>query len=564
MMKYFKLLLLQVFITVSVLGLRAQRLTVYADDYKHQFEGAGVSIGLFLGHHYSMNAANQDKAIRLINKDLNMKYLQDYIGIYPAEDPAYFDRRANYIKAAKQYREDIQVSMVGNIFPDQLRTDITVGGRTYRVLDTDDPDIYDKLADWYFKLFKGFHDRGVDVDILNVVNEPDLANCNNQCRRYHYGYDGDTQRGVALIFTRAVPKFKEMLNDPTINTTGMKIPKIMGPSTISPNGCLSYIRYFKANYPAAWDQVDIVATHQYINGSRDDLFQEILGEIEGKAFHQSETHASRFANQADDLGSLPVAEDHRTALSLASLFGTAVNNGVSAWYYFENNYPNDFHPGGLIHVAWASQNPEPYKHYYAYKQLTSAQPAFSHVVGHEMTDISNAEVTTFRKQGEDTIYVHFSNFLSVNKQITVAVEENASAKEITSLSIRRTNGVNNDEVVLNETFEEGPTEVSFVAGPYSVNTVKIGMSNVITSIDRPASKKDIKFFHINGELTVSTINTGPIQAISAYTSTGQLIFEEEGINALSFTKRGDHFNPGMMIIRVLTNDRSYTKKLIIH
>lgn len=548
-----------------MLSLQAQHITILADDYKHQFEGAGVSIGLFMGHHYSMNEANQDKAIQLVNRDLNMKYLQDYIGIYPSEDPLYFDRRANYIKAAKQYRNNIQVSMVGNIFPDQLRTDKVVNGKTYRVLDTDDLEIYDKLADWYFQLFKGFHDRGVDIDILNVVNEPDLNACNSQCRPEHYGQNGDTEKGVSLIFTEAVPKFKAMLNDPQINTTNMKVPLIMGPSTISPNGCLQYIAYFKANYPEAWEQIDIVATHQYISGSRKDLFEQIQAQLDGRMFHQSETHASRFANQADNLGNLAINDDHRTALSLANLFGTAVNNGVSAWYYFENNYPDPFHPGGLIRVAWQSDNPQPYKQYYAYKQLTTAQPAFSNVIGYETIDISNAEITTFRKEGEDTVYLHLSNFLSANKQISVTIEDNFGAKKIGSLSLRRTNGVNDDEVILEETYEEGTTEISIIAGGYSVNTAKISFKNTVTSVDDRVRQAGIRFSDYGDVVQISSPNSSQIVSVNAYNTTGQLLFKAKDINNSTFTvSRSEFVDSNFLIFRIQTTKGMFSKKVIIN
>ncbi|TRX60010.1 hypothetical protein FNH22_08125 [Fulvivirga sp. M361] len=558
-MRVISLYFILIFIS-NVLVLQAQNITVNINDYKHQFEGAGVSIGLFMGHHYSMNAENQDKAIQLINKDLNMKYLQDYIGIYPSDDPAYFDRRANYIKAAKSYRPDIQVSMVGNIFPDDLRHDIVVNNKTYAVLNTDDPEIYDKLAQWYFELFKGFHDRGVTVDILNVVNEPDLANCNNQCRKYHYGYDGDTQKGVSIIFTEAVTKFKAMLNDPQINTANMKVPLIMGPSTISPNGCLSYIKYFKKNYPEAWNQIDIVATHQYINGSRDDLFEEILAEIEGKTFHQSETHASRFANQADNLGNLPIDEDHRTALSLANLFGTAVNNGVSAWYYFENNYPDTFHPGGLIQVAWQSTNPVPYKHYYAYRQLTSAQPAFSHVVGHDVTGISNAETTTFRKADEDTVYVHFSNFLSVNKNITVTLEDIGGAQTINSLSIRRTSSANDDDIVLDENYTDGRTQLTFTAAGYSVNTLKIGFNKAVTSVEDFNRKEAISLFYDDQGVSLISQGNDPIIALRAYDITGQLLFEKENFNSQEVWVPYNAVGPGLTIWQIFSKKGMNIKK----
>ncbi|MEO1050570.1 MAG: T9SS type A sorting domain-containing protein [Bacteroidota bacterium] len=564
-MKYvYKITTMWFLVVMTVLSVEAQQIKVKLDEPKQEFEGAGVSIGLFMGHHYSMNAENQAKAIRMINKDLNMKYLQDYIGIYPSDDAQYFDRRANYIKAAKVHRPDIQVSMVGNIFPDNLRTDIVVNGRTYAVLDTDDPEIYDKLADWYFQLFKGFHDRGVEVDIFNVVNEPDLANCANQCRKYHYGLNGDTQKAVALVFTQAVPKFLEMLNDPQINTTNMKVPLIMGPSTISPNGCLSYLRYFKANYPEAWDLIDIVATHQYINGARNDLFEEILVEAEGKPIHQSETHASRFANQADDLGTLPVSDGHRTSLSLARLFGVAVNNGTSAWYYFENNYPNEFHPGGLIHVAWASENPVPYKHYYAYQQLTTAQPAFSNVMEQELVDIGKSEIVSFRKSDEDTVYVNIANFTGDAKAYLVQMEDNTGLRDMSAMTVTNTDETNDANVIENTVFTAPQDRVIFRADPYSLNTLKLTLSNVITSLEDRIDRSALRVWQEGKNLMVETRTTAIIESFSLVSAHGQYVIESAKPTNGRLEIALNTLNSGVYLVNVVTSQGRESRKIHVN
>ncbi|WP_299212743.1 hypothetical protein [uncultured Aquimarina sp.] len=453
------------------ISVETQKIILNAEDYKHQFIGGGVSIGLFLGHHYSMSEASQDEAIRLMVKDCNMKYLQDYIQIYPSDDPSYFDRRANYIKAAKIYRPEIEFSLVGNKFPDDLMKELVVGGETLQVLDTDDPDIYDRLAQWFFRLFKGFSDRGVSVEILNVVNEPDL---DRTFRKYHYGLNGNTKEAVARIFKYAVPKFKEMLNDPSINTTNMQVPLIMGPSTISPVGCLDYMRFFKDQHPDVWDQIDIIATHQYENGAVPSLFTNIMAEADGKILYQSETHALK----GDALGSLSVDRPLEAALSLSNLFGTAVRNGVSSWFYFENNYPNEFHPGGLIQVAWAAPQPKPYKHFYAFKQLTSAQPDSSHVISSTTNYNSNSEVTAFRKMGQDTLFMHYSNYTTEAKEITVIANNNSQETlKINGYWITTTDENNNEVVLDYEEYQSALDSISFSAGRYSINTVKISIVN---------------------------------------------------------------------------------------
>lgn len=559
-----RLTLAMVVLPVSVVF--AQSITIDPEGYQQIYEGAGVSFGLYLGHHFSMNGANQDKAVRLINEQLNMRYLQDYPDKYPVDsNKVYFDRRANYVKAAKVYQPDVKVSLVGNKFPaNLLRKFRAPNGITYEILNTDDPEIYQKLALWYFDLLKAFYERGVEVDILNVVNEPDLSNCgNNVCRRYHYGQNGDTKRAVALIFTRTIPAFKQMLNDPAVNTLGMKVPLIMGPSTISPNGCLEYIRYFKNNYPAAWQQIDIVATHQYINGSREDLFVQIQAELEDKPFHQSETHASPNANQADNLGNLPVGRELRTALSLVNLFSTAVNHGVNAWYYFENNYPDDFHAGGLIQVAWADNNPEPYKQYYTYQQLTSAQPSHSNVLRYTTRNLDNSKPIVFRKQGEDTVYLHLPNYGAEEQGVSIQLENTKGERVfLGQIDVSVTDATYNNQNAPNAEYDVFAYRLVYRMPPHSLSTLKIAMGEVTTSVKEDRFDQELLLSREAGDWVVSSRHRVPIHAVSLYNSVGQTL-------PAQITPEGSRWRitlppavQGPVIWRVATSDNLFTKRIL--
>ena len=452
----------------------AQKIVLKAEDYKHQFIGGGVSIGLFLGHHYSMNATAQDEAIRLIAKDCNMKYFQDYIEIYPVDNPDYFDRRADYVKAAKVYRPELEFSLVGNKFPVDLMRDITVGSETLKALNTDDPEIYNKLANWWFQLFKGFQERGVSTEILNVVNEPDL---DRTFRKHHYGLNGDTKEAVSRIFKFAVPKFKAMLADPLINTLNMKVPLIMGPSTISPNGCLEYMAYFKTNHPDVWQGIDIIATHQYENGGNPQLFKNIVNQAEGKIFYQSETHALK--GDALNLDAVFASRDLKAALSLSNLFSTAVNNGVSAWFYFQTNYPNvEVHPGGLLSIPWAAAKPTPYKHYYAYRELTSAQPAASHVISFDIENDADSQIIAFRKKDENTVYAHYSNYSAKAKDISITVKgANNGILKITGYSLISTDAINNGAPIESKNLPTSEDTITLTTEALSVSTIKITLKN---------------------------------------------------------------------------------------
>jgi hypothetical protein len=446
----------------------AQTLSVKADNYLQNFEGAGISAGLYMGHHYSMpNASSRDSAVRFIAKDLNMRYLQDYIDRYPADDTAYFTRRADYIKAAKVYRPDIQVSQVGNKFPDDLMIDSLIAGTVRRCLNTNDTAIYRKVATWYFLMFKAFKERNVEIDILNVVNEPDFD------KQYYYGPNGNTKQNVAFVFDSAVSKFFAMLADSAINNLHIKKPKIMGPSTISPQGCIEYVQYFKQNYPTVWNMIDIVAYHQYVNGVNVNNLATIKSEAGIKPVYQSEMHT----NRGDALGTLPISDELRGCLSLASLFGNSLRTGCNSWFYFQTNYPNSYTPAGLLATPWMANTPIPYKHYYAFQQLTSTQPINSRVLEHVKASLPTVDIVCLRKQNTDTVFVNATNLSNTSKTFPISVNSATGQYNILKYQIKTTDATNNNMAAPLQQFGTPQTQFTVNLAPYSVNTIIIVLEN---------------------------------------------------------------------------------------
>jgi hypothetical protein len=528
--------------------LAAQTLAVQADKYLQNFEGAGISAGLYMGHHYSMpNPASQDLAVRYIARDLNMRYIQDYINIYPADDPAYFDRRANYLKAAKAYRSDIQVSMVGNKFPDLLMVDSVVGGQSRRVLRTGDPLIYNKVADWYFQLFKAFKERGVEVDILNVVNEPDFD------KEYYYGADGNTKRNVALIFENAVTRFLAMLADASINTLGMKKPLIMGPSTISPDGCVTYIKFFKQNHPQAWALLDIVAYHQYINGVNAGALAQIKVEAAGKLVYQSEMHT----NRGDNLGTLPISDELRGCLSLATVFGNALRTGANCWFYFQTNYPNAYTPAGLLSIPWQAANPVPYKHYYAFKQLSSAQPINSSVLEHIKTDLPKVDIVCLRKKLTDTLYIHASNVEGVSRTITMSAAALTGKYKIAQYQVRTTNEGNSDQASPVQRFTTPANDFVVTLSPYSVNTITVALAR-----EAPANSTDpsINIYSVGNTIELQGLNSTLINAVQLVSTAGQTVVAVAGLSQSNYSINHAALKSGLYFFRIQTNKGWLSRK----
>jgi len=516
----------------------SQSITVNADNYRHQFQGVGTSIGLYIGHHFSMAPENQDKAIQLMAKDCNMVYLQDYMGEYPDEKPSAFDKPANYFKAAKAYRPELKVSIVLNRFPDNLIKMISVDGSDKKALDVERDSIYDQLADWYFEVLRGFKERNVEVDIINMVNEPDWN------KQYYFGYN-DPKKGVAFILKEAVPKLKAMLNDPDKNKLGIKVPLVMAPSTLATGACLTYVKYFKDKYPDAWGQVDIVATHQYGGGSNRGTFDKIQAELDGRLFFQSEMHADR----GDNLGNMPVDRPLRTALSFASLFAASVNGGVESWYYFINNYPHTFHPGGLIQVQWGGA-PIPYKHYYAFKQMTSMMPTNIHLVERTLdSSFDTNDVMSFRKKGEDTVYLNVSNFGDKAKSVIIQFEGSANSYGVKSIRQWTTDKDLSGDVSYEETFSKSRNKHIVSLKPYSVNTFKVAIDT--TGAELAMEEQFITFDSIpdfkqgDGDYTLkASANSGldvQFEVVSgpATITNGTLSLDSVGIVVVKATQSGN-------------------------
>ena len=460
-----RVLLTTLFFSVS---LYAQKIGVIVNNYKQVFEGAGTSIGLYIGHHFSQNQANQDKAIRMINEDLNVVYLQDYIDKYPEEDSSgYFDKRANYFKAAKAVRPESKVSLVFNNFPVNLCTPDS-REKKHCELNVAHSSIYNEMANWYFQVLKGFKDRGVDVDIINVVNEPDYK------KGRHYGYDNE-KKGVALIIKNSVPALRKMLENSALNPDGIQMPRIMAPSCLATGATLNWVDYFRKEEPEAWDLIDIVATHQYNGGNDYNAIQKINSKLDGRLFYQSEMHAGR----GDDIGQLEdiLGKEHYTALSFASLFASTVNNGLHSWWYFENNCPGEFHKACLMQVSW-NGTPIPYKQYYSFQMLTSTQPVNSHRIHRNLTDIGGNSVVTFRHKDERIAYVNVTNYDDKKKSVSIELKKNSGQV----VGIQKIEGwvmdaQKNREQNIDIYYDE--TAASYILNypPYSVNTLKIWFDN---------------------------------------------------------------------------------------
>ncbi len=505
--------------------LHAQRISVAADDYQQVFEGVGSSIPLYLNNHFNLSDAGQAEALDLIVRDNDLYSLQDYPEFRlsdPRAQNGYYTRRVEYLRAAKAIRPALKLSQTFSIFPDDLRKDTTINGKNERRLDFRRAGIYDEVAGWYFETLKFYHDNGLPIDIVNAVNEPDFITL-------RYGFGNDAQRGSAEIFDKAISKMKAMIDDPAVNTTGVKQPLVMGPSTIGPGGAVSFVQYYKSEAPAAWANIDIVAYHQYTGGVSSSL-QSITRLADGKPVYQSEMHT----NRGDDLPALDnLTKGHRGILSLARVMGASMNAGANAWYYFLNVFPGADTNPGLLQIDGSTTRPIPFRHYYAFKQMGSAQPMGSRVLTQRLASIrSDGQVTSLRREGSDTVYVHYANFTAGDRVVELEIlKADGSAYPIRQISQRVSDADSDDEdsgFVSVDTASSAMRTIT--AGPYSLNTFTVVVGETSGLSPKPALAVPFTVYRSGAELVVR-LDEGTITEMVRVSDLSGRVLEQRGVAA---------------------------------
>ncbi len=540
----------------------AQRITVNVDDAQQTFIGAGSSIPLYLFNHFQLDAAGQAEALELIVRDLNLTSLQDYPEFRPS-DPSkadYFARRVEYLQAAKAIRPDLDLSMTFSIYPDDLRRDTVINGENVRRLDWRRPGIYGLVAEWYFDVLRFYHDRGLPIDMLNAVNEPDFIT-----RRY--GYGTNFQRGSAEVFAQAIDSLEVILANPVRNPSGVKRPLVMGPSTIGPGGAVTLINYYKNDRPDAWANIDIVSYHQYTAGTSAAL-QSVTRLAEGKPVYQSEMHT----NRGDDLPALTeLSVGHRGMLSLARTFGASVNAGANAWFYFLNVFPGANTNPGLLQIDETTTRPIPFRHYYAFKQLTSTQPDNSRLLTRQLASIrADGEVLCFRKPGSDTVYVHYANFTAGDRTVEFAfLDSNGQAKTAVSYSMLVSDATRNIVDLGPQSVSGGPVGgyVSTV-GPYSINTYIVKLQGTSGLLDRDAQRVDFAAWRQGDKMMVrlgegveaSMVRLSDIMGREMATWSSKSLTASGA--AISFALDAPNLLPGVYTLSLAVNGQWSSEKLV--
>ena len=511
---------------------------VHIDDYKQQYIGSGGSFGLYLGHFLSMTEENRQKLMQMIAVDINLNFVKYYFGDVPSADPDRYDKVANFVKYVRQHNPNVKFQACVNNLPDHLEKGGTGDNNKKGEHDESIPGIMDSIANYYFQMMQGMYDRGINVDQLDVVNE-----------------EGATEDEIDL-FDIAIDKLEDILDDTSKNPDNLQRPEIVGPSAWSVLGSLSFIEKFKNDRPNAWDNLDIVSTHGYQKGTYEN-YKKVFDAAEGKPCYNNEQTGKiqddegTGVNAVDDLARQFVQgdePDHVCDVSIAMRMSDVINAGGNSFFIFQTNNSS----GSRAALVKSPRNGAPSKSlvYDGFKQISSTQPDSSHRVGHEVEGTDHFRFVTFRKQEEDTIYVHATNVWGYNEEIKVTLkDESGESLKIKSVSGWISDEFKDNELAIEENFENAVDTFIFDATPHSVNSLKIVLEKgIATAINNMIDKSDINYsFYpnpVSNVINISGIKNKDLVEVRSIT--GQLLIKKEGISRLNVSS----LSPGIYITSV--------------
>lgn len=528
-----KILLLGVGLFISQIAF-PQKVSVNVEGYRHEFNGLGSAFGLYNGNWINMSESDRDEAARLTAQDLDFRYLKTYVGDLAGTESETnsYDYFAIAYNDLLKYKPDLKVQVTVNNLPD----DLEMAKGDY---DPNIPDIFTKIAEYYFNVIEDFKDRDIVVDQLDVLNEP----------------GGETKAiKKGMLFSESIPILRQMINDPAVNTKGLIMPQVVGVSTWSVLGVTKWFDAWRNGFdgeaaiPEAYEQIDVVSTHGYREGWDEKNFQDIYDYIRatGKDFPFQNNEQTAKLQNGDGLNEIFGSEepDHIGDVSIAMRMSDAINGGVNEFFVFQIN--NDSGNNASLLKTGASVGATKSKIYDGVKHISSLHPSDSNVLEKTLTDLGTTRVLCYRKQGEDDLYVNITNITADNQVITIDANASGSAIGFDSVQAWSSTETKDIEEVLNQTFASPVSDFKFNATPYSVNTLKFKLASGAGTV----------------ELQEQTITFNPIEdaelgdsiMLAATSSSGLPVsFEIYSGNATIEGNQITFEKPGSVIVRALQN-----------
>lgn len=270
-------------------------------------------------------------------------------------------------------------------------------------LDPGVPNVHAEFAEFVFANLHWFWQRGVRVAVVTLMNEPDYTLSHE---------DADfTAAQTRDVHRYTVPALQSLI-DGAQNTAGVRMPQIMGPSTLSVATAGSYVDTLRAD-ATAWTNTHLISTHQY-GGASEANFAALVTKAAGKPVIMSEWHSAN--NNDIDPEDVEVVEQGRA-------IAQAVNGGVNGYLWFEANHPgNGF--AGLIHLPWwDTDGPNVMKTYHSWKQWARLTPWDARCLG--VTTLSRPAsiegVVAFQAPGASNLIVHVVKSGSVPDSLVLGV-----------------------------------------------------------------------------------------------------------------------------------------------
>lgn len=438
----------------SGLELDGPHIILNAEEYHQVFIGIGGSVS-FYSQYFSLSDADREAVLRLLAVDLNLKFAKNYVGDLPANDPSEFENSRTYWADLKRHNPDINFQLTVNNLPDHLEGDgeghdPTIAG------------VLDSIANYYFKALEYYHNEGLSVLQLDVLNERGLS------------------EKTTDLFDIGIDKLREIINDPAKNPNGVPMPQVCGPSTWSAASPPKWIEDWKQNRPNAWNNVDVVTTHGYQQGTFEN-YKAIFDVAEGKPFYNNEQTGKiqddegTGPNAVDDLARQFVQgeePDHIGDVSIAMRMSDVINAGGNAFFPFRLTNRNG-NNAALVGTRNGTYTPS--KIYYGVKHISSIQPDSSYRVGNTSMLTDDYRIVTFRKPGEDTVYVHVTNVWPETRPVKIAVGDGGKAFGIKSVVAWTSNETMEFEEVWNEAFDLSTNAIEFTITPHSVNSFKLAV-----------------------------------------------------------------------------------------
>ncbi len=423
-----------------------------AEEYHQVFIGIGGSVS-FYNQYFSLSETDREAVLRLLAVDLNLKFAKNYVGDVPANDPSEFENSSTYWADLKRHNPNINFQLTVNNLPDHLEGD----GEGH---DPTIEGVLDSIANYYFKALEYYHNEGLSVLQLDVLNERGLS------------------EKTTDLFDIGIDKLREIINDPAKNPNGVPMPQVCGPSTWSAASPPKWIEDWKQNRPNAWNNVDVVTTHGYQQGTFEN-YKAIFEVAEGKPFYNNEQTGKiqddegTGPNAVDDLARQFVQgeePDHIGDVSIAMRMSDVINAGGNAFFPFRLTNSNG-NNAALVGTRNGVYTPS--KIYYGVKHISSVQPDSSYRVGNTSMLTDDYRIVTFRKPGEDTVYVHVTNVWPETQPVKIAVGDGSKAFGIKSVVAWTSNETLEFEEVRNEAFDLSTNAIEFTITPHSVNSFKL-------------------------------------------------------------------------------------------